>query len=68
VITEVAASDPVVGEGRTVTPMLICSLAAAAAGQVPSFARLMGDATRGLEQARRDGTMLAISISHGGER
>ncbi len=65
VIAEVAAGAPVIAEGWTIAPRLIGAVAAAEVGQPPSFARLMHDAASALEQARRDGIALAVSVSEG---
>ncbi|HEY5943920.1 MAG TPA: diguanylate cyclase, partial [Kofleriaceae bacterium] len=60
VIAAVAAGDPVISGGRTFPPRLIGAVAGGTAGQQLSFAKLMKDATRALEQARRDGAELAV--------
>jgi AmiR/NasT family two-component response regulator len=62
VIAAVAAADPVVAGGRTFSPRLVGAVAGAAPGQPVSFSRLMKDATRALEQARRDGVELAVPL------
>ena len=60
VIAAVAAGDPVVAAGRSFPPRLVGAVAGAQPGQPVSFAKLMKDATRALEQARRDGAELAV--------
>ena len=60
VIAAVAAGDPVVAAGRTFPPRLVGSVAGALPGHAISFAKLMKDATRALDQARRDGAELAV--------
>jgi hypothetical protein len=62
VIGAVAELDPVVAAGRAFAPRFIGSVAGAAPGQPLSFSRLMKDATRALEQARRDGAELAVPV------
>jgi len=62
VITAVAEGPPVVAGGRTFTPRFIGAVAGAPPGQPLSFSRLMKDATRALEQARRDGAELAVPM------
>jgi hypothetical protein len=59
VIASVASGDPVVSAGRSFPPRVVGAVAGASDGEI-SFARLMKDATRALEQARRDGTELAV--------
>jgi hypothetical protein len=59
VIASIASGDPVVSAGRSFPPRVIGAVAAANEGDI-SFARLMKDATRALEQARRDGAELAV--------
>lgn len=60
VVRAVAAQDPVVSSGRTYPPRVTGAIAGARTGQPLSFSRLMKDASRALEQARRDGAELAI--------
>jgi len=60
VITAVAALDPVVAAGRSFPPRVVAAVAGAMPGQELSFAKLLKDATRTLEQARRDGAELAV--------
>jgi hypothetical protein len=60
IIAAVADGDPVIAGGRTFPPRVVGAVAGAAPGQPLSFARLMRDATRALEQARRDGAELAV--------
>jgi hypothetical protein len=60
VIASVAALDPVVAGGRAFPPRVVGAVAGALPGQPLSFAKLMKDATRALEQARRDGAELAV--------
>ncbi|MDB4953279.1 MAG: diguanylate cyclase [Myxococcales bacterium] len=59
VIASVASGDPVVSAGRSFPPRVVGAVAGASEGEI-SFARLMKDATRALEQARRDGAELAV--------
>jgi hypothetical protein len=59
VIASVASGDPVVSSGRSFPPRVVGAVAGASEGEI-SFARLMKDATRALEQARRDGAELAV--------
>jgi hypothetical protein len=60
VITSVAALDPVIAGGRNFPPRVTGAVAGGAPGQPLSFAKLMKEATRALEQARRDGAELAV--------
>jgi hypothetical protein len=60
VIAAVAELDPVVSGGRTFPPRVVGAVAGGSPGQPLSFAKLMKDATRALEQARRDGAELAV--------
>ncbi|HSD90417.1 MAG TPA: diguanylate cyclase, partial [Kofleriaceae bacterium] len=60
VIASVAAGDPVISAGRTFPPRLVGAVAGMRKGEAVSFARLMKNATRALEQARRDGAELAV--------
>ena len=59
VIAAVAAGDPVISGGRTFPPRVVGAVAGARPGTPISFAKLMKDATRALDQARRDGAELA---------
>ena len=54
------AGDPVVASGRSFPPRLVGAVSGGSPGQPLSFAKLMKDATRALEQARRDGAELAV--------
>ncbi|HEX5063172.1 MAG TPA: hypothetical protein VFV99_27540, partial [Kofleriaceae bacterium] len=60
VIAAVAEGDPVVAGGRSFPPRVVGAVAGGAPGQALSFAKLMKDATRALDQARRDGAELAV--------
>jgi len=60
VIAAVSALDPVVSGGRTFPPRVVAAVAGSKADRELSFAKLMKDATRALEQARRDGAELAV--------
>ncbi len=60
VIAAVAEHDPVVSGGRTFPPRLVGAVAGSKPGEELSFAKLMKEATRALEQARRDGAELAV--------
>jgi hypothetical protein len=60
VIDAVAAGDPVVTAGRSFPPRVIGAVAGVLPGQPVSFDKLMKNATRALEQARRDGAELAV--------
>lgn len=60
VLAAVAAGDPVIATGRAFAPKFVGAVAGAKPGQQLSFARLMRDATRALDQARHDGAELAI--------
>ena len=60
VIAAVAAGDPVVSGGRSFPPRVVGAVTGAKPGEALSFAKLMKDATRALEQARRDGAELAV--------
>jgi PleD family two-component response regulator len=60
VIAAVAEHDPVVSAGRSFKPKVVGAVAGSTPGQELSFAKLMKDATRALEQARRDGAELAV--------
>jgi hypothetical protein len=60
VIAAVAEHDPVVSSGRSFPPRLVGAVAGSKPGEELSFAKLMKEATRALEQARRDGAELAV--------
>jgi hypothetical protein len=60
VIAAVADCDPVISAGRTFPPRVVGAVAGALPGQPLSYAKLMKDAMRTLEQARRDGAELAV--------
>jgi hypothetical protein len=60
VIAAVAACDPVVSSGRTFAPRVVGAVAGAKPGEALSFAKLMKEATRALDQARKDGAELAV--------
>lgn len=60
VLASVATDDPVIAAGRSFSPQFTGAVAWAKPGQQLSFSRLMRDATRALEQARKDGAELAI--------
>lgn len=60
VITAVAEGDPVTAAGRSFPPRVVAAVAGAKPGEAVSFAKLMKDATRALENARRDGAELAV--------
>ena len=60
IIRAVSACDPVVMSGRTFPPRVTGAVSGARPGQPLSFAKLMRDATRALEDARRDGAELAV--------
>ncbi|MCX5746238.1 MAG: diguanylate cyclase [Proteobacteria bacterium] len=60
IIAAAGACDPVVTSGRAFPVRLVGAIAGARLGQPLSFARLMKDVTRALEQARRDGAELAV--------
>ena len=62
ILHAVASGDPVIAAGRTFPPRVIGAVSGAAPGQPLSFARLMRDATRALEQAQRDGADLAVPV------
>ena len=62
VIAALADGEPVIAAGRTFVPRFVGAVAGAAPGQPLSFSRLMKDATRALEQARRDGAELAVPM------
>jgi hypothetical protein len=60
VIAAVAEGEPVVSGGRSFPPRVVGAVAGASPGQPLSFAKLMKDASRALEQARVDGAELAV--------
>jgi PleD family two-component response regulator len=60
VIAAVAALDPVVTAGRALSPKLVGAVSGAQLGETLSFAKLMKDASRALEDARRDGAEFAV--------
>lgn len=60
VIAAVTEGAPVVAMGRSFAPGITGAVAGAKPGQQLSFGKLMRDATRALEQARRDGAELAV--------
>ena len=60
VIAAVAEHSPVVSAGRSFPPRVVGAVAGSRPGEELSFAKLMKDATRALEQARRDGAELAV--------
>jgi hypothetical protein len=60
VIATVATGDPVTAGGRSFPPRFVGAVAGAKPGEAVSFAKLMKDATRALENARRDGAELAV--------
>ncbi|HTR50473.1 MAG TPA: diguanylate cyclase [Kofleriaceae bacterium] len=60
VISAVGALEPVVSAGRSFPPRVVGAVAGGSPGAAQSFAKLMKDATRALEQARRDGAELAV--------
>lgn len=62
ILNAVADNPPVIAGGRTFPCRVIGAIAGARPGQPLSFARLMRDATRALEQARRDGAELAVPM------
>jgi two-component system cell cycle response regulator len=60
VIAAVAQGEPVISSGRAFPPRVVGAVAQAKVGEPISFAKLMKDATRALDQARRDGAELAV--------
>jgi PleD family two-component response regulator len=60
VIAAVAEGDPVVSAGRSFLPRVVGAVASAKPEQNLSFAKLIKDAQRALEAARRDGAELAV--------
>ncbi len=61
ILNAVAVADPVTAGGRRYATRMTGAVSGARPGQPLSFARLMKDATRALEQARADGADLAVS-------
>jgi PleD family two-component response regulator len=61
IIAAVDELEPVVATGRSFTPRLVGAVAGGQPGQQVSFSKLMRDATRALEQARKDGAELAVA-------
>jgi GGDEF domain-containing protein len=61
IINSVGQSPEIAVGGRTIRPRLFGAVAGAKAGQQPSFARLMRDAARALDEARKGGSELAVS-------
>ena len=60
VIAAVAENAPVVSAGRSFLPRVVGAVAGSKPGEDLSFAKLMKEASRALEQARRDGAELAV--------
>jgi Diguanylate cyclase, GGDEF domain len=60
VIAAVAEGEPVISSGRSFPPRVVGAVAQAKHGEQLSFAKLMKDVTRALDQARRDGAELAV--------
>lgn len=60
VIAAVATGDPVTAAGRSFPPRFVGAVAGAKPGEAVSFAKLLKDATRALDNARRDGAELAV--------
>lgn len=60
VIADVTALDPVNAAGRKFAPRIVGAIAGMRAGEPATFDKLVKDATRTLEQARRDGAELAV--------
>ena len=60
IIAAVGEGDPVVSAGRSFPPRLVGAVAGGVASAQLSFSKLMKDATRALDQARRDGAELAV--------
>ena len=60
VIAAVASGDPVTSGGRSFPPRVVGAVTDANPGEPLSFAKLIKEATRALEQARRDGAELAV--------
>jgi diguanylate cyclase with GGDEF domain len=63
IIAGVGAVDPVIAGGRTFPAKVVAAVAGAAPGQPLSFQRLMRDASRALEQGRKDGAELAVAVA-----
>lgn len=60
IVHAVGACDPVIMGGRSFPVRVTGAVAGARLGEPLSFARLMKDATRALDHARRDGAELAV--------
>jgi hypothetical protein len=60
IIRAVAECDPVIAANRTFPARVVGSVAGANPGQPLSFSKLMRDASRALDQARKDGAELAV--------
>ncbi len=60
IVTAVAGGDPVISAGRRFPPRVVGAIAGAKPGQPVTYTKLMKDAARTLEQARRDGAELAV--------
>jgi hypothetical protein len=60
VIAAVGAIDPVITAGRSMSPKLVGAVSSASIGQPVSFAKLVKDASRALDGARKDGADLAV--------
>ena len=60
VIAAVGGQSALVSAGREFPPQVTGAVAGAKIGATVSFAKLMKDVTRALEQARRDGAELAV--------
>ena len=60
VIAAVGQNDPVVSAGRSFLPRVVGAVAGSKPGEELSFAKLMKEASRALELARRDGAELAV--------
>jgi hypothetical protein len=60
VIAAVGAIDPVITAGRSMSPKLVGAVASAALAQPVSFSKLMKEASRALDGARKDGADLAV--------
>jgi PleD family two-component response regulator len=60
IIGAVAAADPVIAAGRTVSPKVIGAIAGMRPGEPLAFERLMHDAAQLLEQAAVTGASLAV--------
>lgn len=55
------ADSSLLATGRSFAPRVVGSVVGGNPGQQVSFSKLMRDATRALEEARRDGAELAVS-------